>query len=555
MAALDDTNLVDYAQNVGLDERGLDFLAALPEEVRNVLISRFDPSGTKDGNVFGRLLGFARSVWVQNLGIEEQGGIDQATSIMRSLSDEAQATVMMKFDPSSSFDGNIVARLVGFARSIATRLGTSAATVARPPRNQAPYRPTQPDGPPWRPHPAGSPVGQARTQAQAEAIERAKARVAARSRAQNQTQPQFLAWNWNQGAQSFEGEDQSVQDFIYNMRLDEACGEFVAALQPDVQSVVVSKFDPSGTKDGNVWGRLFGFTRSVWAQRHGLEPDAVAFLKSHSEEVQQVVINKFNSATTKDGNVAARLEAFVQSVAKRVAVDGESIRNQPAIGAVGAPVTRRLVPQVVQKDPIDEFVRRWSMPEDVADFIRQLPETISSTVLSSFTASGTKDGNVWGRFFGFVRSVWGQKTKVDRDTMQELRKLPEETQIRLLLQLGDSSPEEICAAVQETLLGETDDMGEIGEMSVEAVNVGGGIFSEFIARSGLEEVAPEVEELLLCLDPEVQNIVLSEFDPGGTIDGHVFGRLQGFARSLVARKQKRGRSAPIGRPHHRSAPY
>lgn len=70
-----------------------------------------DAADAKDGNVFGRLLGFARAVWVQRLGFDA-GLRQEANAILRQLPDEGQAKVMSQFDASGTKDGAFWAHVV-----------------------------------------------------------------------------------------------------------------------------------------------------------------------------------------------------------------------------------------------------------------------------------------------------------------------------------------------------------------------------------------------------------------------------------------------------------
>merc|ERR1719401_1288580 len=58
----------------------------------------------------------------------------------------------------------------------------------------------------------------------------------------------------------------------------------------EVQSALVSTFDPSGTKDGNVWGRLFAFARRLWAQHAGVDRSTLDQMKAMTEDQQQNAI-------------------------------------------------------------------------------------------------------------------------------------------------------------------------------------------------------------------------------------------------------------------------
>jgi len=59
----------------------------------------------------------------------------------------------------------------------------------------------------------------------------------------------------------------------------------------------------------------------------------------------------------------------------------------------------------------------------------------------------------------------------------------------------------------------------------------------FLERCGLDVSAAPVLE---ALPPDILTTVIHEFDPSGTKDGNVLGRLQGYIRFLTVRRQKRG---------------
>merc|ERR1740139_1033131 len=57
----------------------------------------------------------------------------------------------------------------------------------------------------------------------------------------------------------------------------------------------------------------------------------------------------------------------------------------------------------------------------------------------------------------------------------------------------------------------------------------------FVARCGLASAGGAAEQVLLGLDPESLAAVITAFDPGGTKDGNVLGRLRGFAAAVQAK--------------------
>jgi len=511
-----------YAQAIGLDETGAHFLAALPQDVRDTIVAEFDPRGTKDGNVLGRLLGFARAVWAQRMGLDTFQRQEAAT-LLRNLPEEAQARVMTQFDFSGTKDGNVLARLQRFAGDVASRYtgGWSATT------------------------PMGQMPGAARALPAAA-----------------QPVPQQMVPSYGTPATVSTG----VAEFVGRLGLDAASASFLYSLPEDVRSVVVTSFNPSGTKDGNVWGRLFGFVRSVWSQRLGLDHSTVEFLKSLPEDTQRVVIVKFDPSRTKDGNIAARLESFARSVASYP----HPAARQPALGPpVAAPGAGAAVhhaaswpqqPQAaIPPDPttaLRAFSQRWGLNTQATAFLEALPEAVSAVVVASFNANGTKDGNVWGRLFGFVRSVWAQKLGLDAPAFGCLRGLSEDVQMTVMARFQPQSGQDLVSQLQacaEEVL-RTENVAQPEEAWVDNTNTNtnteqwGAAAAQvavpqneqdemdmFVRRCGLDA---DAMEFLRGLQPEVKRVVICDFDPGGTKDGNVFGRLQGFVRSIEGRRKR-----------------
>merc|ERR1712012_25035 len=87
-----------------------------------------------------------------------------------------------------------------------------------------------------------------------------------------------------------------------------------------------------------------------------------------------------------------------------------------------------------------------------------MPESVQSIVLTSFKASGTKDGNVWGRLFGFVRSVWSQRVGLDNQAFGTLRSLPEESQMTIMMcHNGEQESASYVASQIQSFAAEADD--------------------------------------------------------------------------------------------------
>lgn len=346
-------------------------------------------------------------------------------------------------------------------------------------------------------------------------------------------------------------------------------------------------FDPRGTKDGNLWARLFGFVRSVWAQRLGLDASAIDFLKGLPMEAQQTVMMKFDPGRTKDGNILARLEAFAWSITGgQMHSSGGSHSSKAADGGGswgstnGRPQQAALQEVPEARQPIvslalQEFTEHWKLNQDAVCFLADLSENVQQAVISSFQASGTKDGNVWGRLFGFVRSVWAQRISLDKEAFGILRGLAEEVQMTVMTQYSGEaeSAEEVAAHLHDIQAGGSPQRGAAAAHAPgagyprqqkqrrsqpwqDSGNGGGGsggltsyaeqrAINDFLERCNLTACRQEAEELLFGLEAESRSAVLSDFDPGGTKDGNVLGRLRGFA-SAVENRRKRARTGNWG---------
>merc|ERR1740129_954143 len=81
-----------FAQLWGLDARAVQFLHGLQDVVRDHVLASFDGSATKDGNVFGRLLGFARHTWARSLGLDQT-----SVAFVKSLPEDAQIICLTSF--------------------------------------------------------------------------------------------------------------------------------------------------------------------------------------------------------------------------------------------------------------------------------------------------------------------------------------------------------------------------------------------------------------------------------------------------------------------------
>eukprot|EP00440_Ansanella_granifera_P062770 gb/GFBE01068062.1/.p1 GENE.gb/GFBE01068062.1/~~gb/GFBE01068062.1/.p1 ORF type:complete len:580 (+),score=114.61 gb/GFBE01068062.1/:1-1740(+) len=450
-----------FAEQLRLPADCAEFLAALPQDLAQSVIRGFDPSGTKDGNVWGRLFAYVRGQWARRLRLTEE-----AHAFIRGCPEEAQIRVILEFDAAGSKDGNVSARLIGFARRLSSGskgAGKGGDSYARPQRSAPAAWPAAQVADPWR----------------------------------------------------------AVTDLARNLGLDQAAHDFMQQLPDEVKSAVVTSFDPSGTKDGNVWGRLFGFTRTCLSRYMGWDHSFIDHLKSLPEEQQM-------------GMMLSRPQARPAQ------------QSQQHIPASPAPLGRGA--------DLQGFVNHWGLDGASAQFLQAIPQHIQDVVLSSFDASATKDGNVWGRLLGFVRSTWGRSLNLDQETLAYIKGMPEEAQMMLITDFDPSGTKD--GNVSGRLMGfakKAMAMTRPGAPPTEARPPRGSgdwqrtpavldeaaAIDEFIHRCGLDSSAMA---LLQPLSPDVLALVLNNFDPRGTKDGNVMGRLEGYVRAMSRRRPGAGLS-------------
>eukprot|EP00439_Symbiodinium_sp_Y106_P066592 s202_g10.t2 len=229
-----------FASRLGLNDEGAQFLASLPEELLKASIQSFDPAGTKDGNVWGRLLGFIRGLWMKRLQLNEE-----AISCVKNLSEEALMQVMISFHPGPK-DGNLSARLIAFAKNL---------SWSGPMQHQGSYEQQWQDPSAAMPTPSPSaPISYAPPRAQARSAS-------------------SVIW-----------------ELATYWQLDQGCIDFLMQLPDEIKWEISTGFNPWGAKDGNIWGRLLGFIRVLVAQWVGWDRAKVEYMKTLPEEQQKEMI-------------------------------------------------------------------------------------------------------------------------------------------------------------------------------------------------------------------------------------------------------------------------
>lgn len=570
--------IAGFLDRCGLDQSAAQLLDGLDEEARQRTFQEFDPSTSKDGNVFGRLEGYLRrfrrpravgnAIWrphtmdvsmavgarsrsllpvgsptpTAHIPVKVQQetttyakqeyegdgtpdtstinhflfqcGLDaSAACLLDGLSEDLLHRVITEFDPTGTKDGNVHGRLEGYVRGLRKRRASEeghARNVRTRPAAHAVV--------------SAFPVG-----------------TTAHSVAQNPT----------------------IANFLESCGLEPSAGQLLEGLSEEALHMVVTEFDPSGTKDGNVQGRLEGFLKRVamhfrpvgsgsgvvawqpgmpeavgtWHQSAartttsvanrgvssscmaadpaiaafldhcGLDASAGQLLEGLSEDALQMVFTEFDPSGTKDGNVLGRLEGFLRRVAKKT-----STAKQHPRGNVGPVSTHNgAVPACVAADPkVAAFLEHCGLDYTAGHLLDGLTEEGLSMVLSEFDPSGTKDGNVLGRLQGFLRRVYVRTSSRERPALQAPTIGAQRTVV----------PFSHHALLARVALNPT--------------------IVAFLKSCGLDGSAGQ---LLEGLSEEELQMVLTEFDPRGTKDGNVLGRLEGYLRKLARMRLDRSRSS------------
>mmetsp|Transcript_15946 Transcript_15946/g.34509 ORF Transcript_15946/g.34509 Transcript_15946/m.34509 type:complete len:597 (-) Transcript_15946:118-1908(-) len=477
--------VTNWAQLLGLDDSTADFVKGLSPDLQHSIVTNFDASGTKDGNVWGRLLGYIRSMWARRLGLSEQ-----AVAALRALPSDKQVSVIASFDANGSKDGNTSQRLLAYCQHLPPSSGSESAT------------------------------------------------------------PRFAS-RWSAG----EGSSEVVmENLISRHGLDGDAANYLRMLPVEVQSNLLAHFDPSGTKDGNVWGRLFAFARRLWAQHVGLDRAQVDQLKALPEHEQIRYMNNWSQLTSRGQPPNA--SAFAYHSVQHSTPSHHSGRRGTGGAAADATVA--------------DFVIRWGLDSQALEFMQSLPEPLQSQTLRSFDGSQSKDGNVWGRLFGYVRQSWAKMLGLDNDGLRFVKDLPEGAQIICITDFDPSGTKDgnVMGRLQGFAKKATKQASsrygstapEYGgcaprfsqhQPSFGGGGCGGGGLAQMPGESLISfcercNLAQDSLQWLASLPQDIMSTVIAEFDPSGTKDGNVLGRLQGFVRLLNARAAQRKRLSEDG---------
>eukprot|EP00490_Sorites_sp_Unknown_P004755 CAMPEP_0114639720 /NCGR_PEP_ID=MMETSP0191-20121206/1319_1 /TAXON_ID=126664 /ORGANISM="Sorites sp." /LENGTH=506 /DNA_ID=CAMNT_0001851603 /DNA_START=39 /DNA_END=1559 /DNA_ORIENTATION=+ len=210
-----------------LEPWALEVLWALPLDVQDEVLNGFDGSCTRDGYVGGRFLGYARNRWTKYLKLDE----DCCYAVKR-LPEEGQVMCLTQFDPSSTRDGNVSARLRSFLWKVENKLADDADGTYDSYGWSGWSGGQNAQG--WQPHESWSP-------------------------------------QWHEqayGGYKDAGMRDAILKFVARWNLDLAVGAYLEKLKdPDVVARVLEEFDPTGTQDGNVLFRLKSFVGLLCSRR------------------------------------------------------------------------------------------------------------------------------------------------------------------------------------------------------------------------------------------------------------------------------------------------
>lgn len=516
----------DFVAQLGVDEQATVLLGALPGDMQATIMTGFDPSGTKDGNVWGRLLGYARGAWARRLRLSEH-----AAATIRGLPQAAQVHVITELDVRGAGNENLSSKVIQFASRLAGSWPSDGAQ---------------------QPGPALTPGLQPAQQQQFKPSHVSQASA------------------YGAGAGMIVGAGHGVVsdelvNFATNLSLDVNALDFLQALPEDLASTIMATFDPSGSKDGHAWGRLFAFVRRMWAKHVGFDQTTVDQLKPMPEEDQKRIMLEY----VQKGSPPVQAPAHSGPT-------GYSVAPPAASNATAA---------------VNQFAVAWGLDTNAEAFIARLPEPVRDAVIAGFDGSGTKDGNIWGRLLGFCRQSWVRSLGLDQETVNYLKSLPEDAQMvclttfdpsgtkdgnisgrlhgfmkKVLHSRGGSSALVAPSVAPSTALQVHLGGGAVGlPVGSPAPSLGGMACAGLADLGGLHPASsfgmgrtPEMEAFLhRCglgedaaqqLEPlpeDILAVVYNNFDPSGTKDGNVLGRLQGYVKTLCSRRGKRP-PPPVG---------
>lgn len=580
--------LIEFVDRLALGEEGADFLSQLPEDVLQKVITKFNPRGTKDGNVLGRLMGFAKSLGAPNTGnrgghghgreapvavsetprdfqslddfIQTYNLNDEAAEFLEKLQPEVLDNVVSSFDPGHSKDGNYFARLLACVRLIWSQWlklekHTTSIIKGFPEEVQMV---TIVDF-----NPEGSRDGRLD-----ERVRRFAEGILARYQVGGKKlifEPEFHGMGSSRSSE--------LVQFIKRSGLQSEQAESVLmGIPQEVLEVCMQDFDPAGTKDGDVLGRLLGFIKSVAITRYRLDAASKHIMDHCSKDVlARLFADGYN---LKAG--AHLLGAATRALKSEYEDPGPRLRKGEDPGRMWASFAM-----------LDH-----ATATQCQNFVSTLPQGLQEVIATEFKPSNSKDGNVFGRLVAFSKGVWQRGLGLVPADTAFMKDIPMDVQAIIISEFdpGQSKDGNISARLQgfaRSVVGshgkglgggggnwrrDWQGGGHREEPRQQAPPRGslakavhrverarseqGHHTSDFVPGDSSEEIAaqefldrcgladsPEAVEMLWEFDEHTRSVVIREFDHRGTKDGNVLGRLEGFARSVAG---GRGRKRPLG---------
>ena len=121
-----------------------------------------------------------------------------------------------------------------------------------------------------------------------------------------------MSWNWQKEGRPF---DKAADDFIKRCKLDDASITLLSGIPENVKDEVISSCR-SDWEEGLSFDRIFKIVRDIWTSQLSLKPRSrlMRLIETAPQDALRVVMMKFDPTRSKDGNVEARLQSFLQSV-------------------------------------------------------------------------------------------------------------------------------------------------------------------------------------------------------------------------------------------------
>lgn len=264
-----------------------------------------------------------------------------------------------------------------------------------------------------------------------------------------------------------------------------------------------------------------------------------------------IVITRFDASGTKDGNVSGRLQGFCRSISMAQGTQSPMPPPQrPAptqLTLRGGKGGRPPSPPRGDAPGLQDFVDTWGFDASVTEWLAAVSPAIRDVVLHEFDGQGSEDQSMLSRLLSFSRPVWARNLGIDAESLSIVEGFPLDTQLVVLQKFDPTGTKDGNVAIRLQRFAE----------SVALRHEQGGYqpppppappaptppappeVLAFIQRCGLDHSSVS---FLMKLDPEVRQVVMADFNPGGTKDGNILGRLQGFARAVT---QSRGSKRPL----------